>query len=760
MSSPAPESGAPHSDAPESFAPEASVLQPCTQEQGAQEQGVLPPCAQEPVPTAEPNRLWEQHATTGEWPEVADLLRIPNQREWLWAFLNCWIGSRDYPRLRHGLPCVVVALAAVAAVFWLKYAADTPVLEACEQGLQAAIRNQDPDRQEVCLKALVALRPSDPGYQLQLGTLLLERGRSEGLGLLTKLTPEQTDGYLPAHLWLAEQARRPTPCVRLTPAQQEGHLLKVVRQDPDHLKARLLLAQICADRADWKLAEDHLSTIVIAHPEHGILLAKIKKTLRRPASDIDELLRRSATTFSERLQLSPKDPAIRTALAEALLLQGQQQQARQLLVSGLELQDDPRLRRALSDFDLADATAQLAESPLNRDAAAALVRTALSTDPTNPSLITELTRLTGIGIKLEPAALAPAIAHWQQASEAAPGDARTRILFGQLQTLAGDHAGAVATIQPLRQAHPQLRLPLAQQLALSGRRDEAAALFAELLAEQRSALEAAPDNPQARGQLAETLMAAGQPQDALECLRDPEAEQDFPQAASPALRGLLGQVCLMLYDGQIPPDQPIPVNAQSTEADIRKLLQLLQGGLASGIHALPAVDRLARLAYSKHPAADSAMELMGQLRASGDPGGQIVLALGSQAILAKDYARAVTWLEQANQQTRGRNPLILNNLAVALVRRAPGDPRRALDLVDQALTLLPEHPDLLSTRGEVLVALERWAEAVADLNRALPQRSDSVLVHQLLERCYTSLGDTQMARQHADSQQRLQSAED
>lgn len=95
--------------------------------------------------------------------------------------------------------------------------------------------------------------------------------------------------------------------------------------------------------------------------------------------------------------------------------------------------------------------------------------------------------------------------------------------------------------------------------------------------------------------------------------------------------------------------------------------------------------------------------------------------------------------------------MILNNLALAILRDtvAEGDKfDRALQLANQTLVILPDHPDVLSTRGEIYVAMKSWQDAVADLTESLKFRKNSAELHRLLETAYTGLPDPQMAEEH------------
>ena len=92
--------------------------------------------------------------------------------------------------------------------------------------------------------------------------------------------------------------------------------------------------------------------------------------------------------------------------------------------------------------------------------------------------------------------------------------------------------------------------------------------------------------------------------------------------------------------------------------------------------------------------------------------------------------------------------MVMNNLAVALVRGSVRDLDRALKLADDVLEIIPENPDALSTRGEVYVAMLRWEDARADLERALKEQPTSRTVRSLLIPVYEALEEAALANEH------------
>src|SRR5438445_652901 len=81
------------------------------------------------------------------------------------------------------------------------------------------------------------------------------------------------------------------------------------------------------------------------------------------------------------------------------------------------------------------------------------------------------------------------------------------------------------------------------------------------------------------------------------------------------------------------------------------------------------------------------------------------------------YWPARTHLEQAFRLAP-QEGLVANNLAWLLAQPPSPDLPRALALIDSVLARWPDQPNYLETRGQILVKLQRWNEALADLEMA------------------------------------------
>lgn len=131
------------------------------------------------------------------------------------------------------------------------------------------------------------------------------------------------------------------------------------------------------------------------------------------------------------------------------------------------------------------------------------------------------------------------------------------------------------------------------------------------------------------------------------------------------------------------------------------------------------------------------------------------LALGNDAWNQDKTDEARAHWEQALAGDK-QLPLVANNLAWLLAYKEPTDLPRALSLIDQALTQVPRDPRLRGTRGQVLAKLERWKEAVTDLEFALAGGESSKSIHEAIATAYEHVGLKDMAAEHRKAIQGMQ----
>lgn len=179
-----------------------------------------------------------------------------------------------------------------------------------------------------------------------------------------------------------------------------------------------------------------------------------------------------------------------------------------------------------------------------------------------------------------------------------------------------------------------------------------------------------------------------------------------------------------------------------------KQLEFIQQALTVDPTNSSGLQTLAALATSEEGEdSEAAQEMLRQVLADGRATAVVHLVIGTSAIKKDDFELAELHLKQA-QKLNSRIPAVLNNLAWVLSRRSPPQKDEAIKLLDNAIVLLPSHPEIRETRGQLLAEQEKWEDAITDLEYALNYYKDRPKIHDTLGKCYGELGDAEMSRIH------------
>jgi predicted Zn-dependent protease len=75
---------------------------------------------------------------------------------------------------------------------------------------------------------------------------------------------------------------------------------------------------------------------------------------------------------------------------------------------------------------------------------------------------------------------------------------------------------------------------------------------------------------------------------------------------------------------------------------------------------------------------------------------------------------------------------------------------RALSLVNAALKSVPNQPVIRETRGQILLRLKQYKEAIFDLEFALSSSAPSQPIHEALSQAYEAIGMVDLAQTHQE----------
>jgi tetratricopeptide (TPR) repeat protein len=187
--------------------------------------------------------------------------------------------------------------------------------------------------------------------------------------------------------------------------------------------------------------------------------------------------------------------------------------------------------------------------------------------------------------------------------------------------------------------------------------------------------------------------------------------------------------------------------AVTAPGDLAFRIAIIQQGLEYAPQNEGLLKHLIALSHLEGQQAGAARSTLNRLLSEGKSTSILHFTLGIDA-----WQRQQT--EEAKQHfaiafdTAPKLPFVANNMAMILAVGNPPDPPRALDIIQPVVEKFPDNATFRDTRGQVLVLLGRWQEAVTDLEFALPQLSSPNRTHAALAEAYRGLGLKDLAAEH------------
>lgn len=644
---------------------------------------------------------------------------------WIREFVYSWFATRSMIRLCLGIPMLIFT--AVAVSWWSGSRSPQELNDWLADSLQAADIDQQPDEARLLTARLLQANTTDKELRFQLALQLISQDRiDEAKAHLASLTLSDRTGYSPARMWLVKNADGPAPVIPLNPEQRKIQLRQVVSETPDNAEAHLLLATAYQQQEQFLLAEQHLirATEISALSAPDLMLLQLR--LGRSTEDIERHVSRPCDQLHDQLIANPGNLQARISCARIHALRGQFAVAEELLRDGLSIADAPEIRATLSNVYTQQA-GQLLSRPLGANAAAVAAVKAVTIDPANAFAVDVLLKCVARTNPVHPEELATAIEFWRQ-RVARQTDSESPLRLAQLLIACGTFEEAVEVLRPVVDQRPELRIQLARILSAAGRNDEAIDLTMKLEREVRSQLVDAPDDQSLKTSLCRLLLMQNRATDAMQQV-DALIAETGPRI-NDKLAAVYVEAIVAVFDESHGTD---PSFARSPEA-----LLLLRKVFAVRPGSAQAMSRLARLSFQDGEAGRSADAFLAEVLAESGQKQDGYFMLGTEAILQDEFDRAAVYLERAISLSP-TSPRVLNNLAVALVRKPSPEPARALDLIESALSQGSEYPELLATRAEVFIALDRWNDALVDLEVVLQRVPEHALARQLLAKTKQAL---------------------
>lgn len=176
-------------------------------------------------------------------------------------------------------------------------------------------------------------------------------------------------------------------------------------------------------------------------------------------------------------------------------------------------------------------------------------------------------------------------------------------------------------------------------------------------------------------------------------------------------------------------------------------LELYSAALLVNPDEAQVYNGLIRILQAGDETAEQAQEFLAGRLAEGKSVGLCHMLLATLAESQGDLAKCELHLGRAYEMMPNAS-IVANNLAWILAMKEDPEPQRALVLINSALEKSPGVKRFLDTRGQILVKLGNWKQALADLELTLPEFANKAATHVALAKCYENLGDAVLAKEH------------
>ncbi len=181
--------------------------------------------------------------------------------------------------------------------------------------------------------------------------------------------------------------------------------------------------------------------------------------------------------------------------------------------------------------------------------------------------------------------------------------------------------------------------------------------------------------------------------------------------------------------------------------DVATQWSLLEKGLQLDPTNGRLLNRLVGLMKGEKNDAAKARAMMQKVLPTGKATGTTHFLLGMDAWSRGNAEQARIHWERANELTSSL-PMVANNLAWVLAHGKKPDLPRALELSERAVAKMPQDLSCRDTRAHVLMKMQRWDKALADLEWILVRQASYPGVQMALAEVYEHLHMSDLAAAH------------
>lgn len=319
-----------------------------------------------------------------------------------------------------------------------------------------------------------------------------------------------------------------------------------------------------------------------------------------------------------------------------------------------------------------------------------------------------------------------------------PNSVLARKALADAQRIGGDLQAAYQTLEPIANSDPDTNYLVIVMEKELGWEQLASRRAARMIESNLQLLAKAPDQLDRRMQTARLMVFLEHTAEAASTLEEGLEWTKSAADQSRLLRGLAD--CHALIADQLD-------HSTADSALLMQRFQHLQKAVLYDPSSPAVIDAVLRACIEASSSEDDPIRTLREAIVDGVSADAAHFILGTVALYEGNAREALDHLEiavQSNPNISG----ILNNLAYAICQQENPDLERALRLCDAAVKTSPENAYARETRGQVYLKMQRWTEAIADLEFALRTAELQALARPGLVLAYDALGQADIADLH------------
>lgn len=315
-----------------------------------------------------------------------------------------------------------------------------------------------------------------------------------------------------------------------------------------------------------------------------------------------------------------------------------------------------------------------------------------------------------------------------------------RKALADVRRVQGDVRGAYDLLRPIAKSEPSIEYLLVILEKELGLGEESKTRARHVIAANQKQLEASPGLLATRLQSASLLAFLGQHRDATRLLDEGLPHVRTEQEALRLNRALADAIVL------------VAAHVAKSDKSPRGLMQrfeFLQKAVKFDSTSPAVIDAVMQACLEASQGNHRELLVLKEAVVQGVSSDAAHFILGTLDLYEGKIDSAISHLEIAKKQNAAL-PGLLNNIAYALSRQENADLDRALRLAEAAIATSGKNPYALETRGQILLKLRRWKDAISDLESAMVQSELRELIRPSLAIAYDELGMQELAQRHRE----------